>query len=650
MPEYRTLTVLVPRIAAGTLLVLLAGAFTTGNGATANLNKLIFVCILVVGVTITFFFVRRHEVTTLDPALALLASIGLLWGIWTIERPQLLVGGYWEGFGYRVAIGVVVLVLVLGIVVRPQPVPKLLRIVLWVLVGICCLCDILGAIRTIDYMPYVNNNLNEINDLLGPVAGKVPDSTFIPQYSALYGWLFIPLKHVLSPAQLVGAMSIFLTLLDIAAVVIAVLIARRALGSRGFLLPVALIVPITYVTSHASSDVSSIASLFQALPIRLFSGFVVIAVGLTDLVLLYRGTVRPKHLAAIGAIGGVIAWNSQDFGLAAALVYGVMITFGAPRSIRTRALGLWFVGFVIGIASYPLFLLAIGSPLNLSFVDAFVKLFGSGLGTVPMQAPGPVLVVVPLIIAATASGWALMRIRRLDGAREDALLDRATLTLAFVGTWTTVCLAYYFNRAYATGQLQTMLLPCGVCIASLLSVAMRTDALSRLRPPKIDGTLLSRWSVRVTMIPLGIFVCLCFSSTLLTPNPIVAARTLLNPPASTGYTTYDLPQVIAAVDTAQRYTAQRPGELTYLGESFNYVTLVTHVASNAVLFPFPFSRIRSVAQTNVTLIACQYLATARAQWLVLSLNALTAFGNRACGVYHSIPVRGVADGQLQEHN
>src|SRR6202035_644332 len=99
---------------------------------------------------------------------------------------------YWEGFGYRVTIAVVVLVLVLGIVVRPQTPPAPLRIVLGLVLGICCVSDVLGAIRTIDYMPFVNNNLNEINDLLGPVAGKVPDSTFIPQYSALYGWLFLP--------------------------------------------------------------------------------------------------------------------------------------------------------------------------------------------------------------------------------------------------------------------------------------------------------------------------------------------------------------------------------------------------------------------------------------------------------------------------
>jgi hypothetical protein len=98
MLEYRTLTILVPRIAAGTLLVLLAGAFVTDNGASGDLNRLIYACILALGVTITLLFVHRHASTLVDPVIALLASIGLLWGIWTIERPQLLAGGYWEGF------------------------------------------------------------------------------------------------------------------------------------------------------------------------------------------------------------------------------------------------------------------------------------------------------------------------------------------------------------------------------------------------------------------------------------------------------------------------------------------------------------------------------------------------------------------------
>jgi hypothetical protein len=117
-----------------------------------------------------------------------------------IERPQLLGGGYWDGFGDLVAIAALVLLLLFGTAVQPQRFTRPVRIGLGLIVGICCLCDVLGAIRTFDFMTAVNNNQNEINDMLGPIAGRIPDATYIPQYTTLYGWLFWPLKSLLSPA------------------------------------------------------------------------------------------------------------------------------------------------------------------------------------------------------------------------------------------------------------------------------------------------------------------------------------------------------------------------------------------------------------------------------------------------------------------
>lgn len=644
MPESGTLTTLVPRVAAGTVLVLVVGTFATNNNATGDFNKPMYLAMLAVAIIITAAFVRNYRSTKFDIALAVLSSCGLVWGIEAIERPQLI--GYWEGFGNVVALGAVVLVLLFGTILHPGRFSKGVRIALGVVVSICCLCDVLGAIRTVDYMPFVGNNLNQVNDMLAPVAGKVPDVTFIPEYTALYGWLFVPFKH-LSPLALVGAIAIFLTVLSIATLVLAVWIVSRLFGANRFLLALALVVPITLVTSHLVGDTSSIASFSQELPIRLFAGFVIAAVGLKDLVLLYRGALRPGHLLLTGAICGIVTWNSQDFGLAATGVYGVMILFGATSSTRVRALGLWLAGLAGGIASYPLFLFAIGSHLNLGYVGAFVKSAGS-LGPAPIQVPGPVLIVAPIIICSAAVGWALMRIRGRDGVHDDPLLDQAMITLTFVGTWATVGMLYYVNRAYAAGQLQTLLLLCGVCIAGLLSIAMRTDEFKTLWRQKTDSTMWARWSCKAKFLPLGIFVCLCFSSTWLTTNPIQAARSLVDHPAADSYTGYSLPQIISAVDTAQRFTSGRGGEMTYLGESFNYVSLVTHVPSAAILFGFPFSTLYSAAQTQVTQIECRYLVDHKSKWLVLSINGLVGFGDSVCGMYQTVDIAGLARGQLQE--
>ncbi|MGA7987075.1 MAG: hypothetical protein WCB51_01605 [Candidatus Dormiibacterota bacterium] len=642
--ESRTLTSLVPQVAAGTLLILIAGTFATGNNATGSLNRALYFAALLIAVVVTVIFLLGRHSAKVDVALAALATAGLVWGIATIERPQLL--GYWEGFGTRVGVAAVVLVLFV-LVVGPGWFPKWAQIALCVGVTICCLCDLLGVVRTESFFAFVGNNLNQINDMLAPVVGKAPDSTFIPEYTALYGWLFVPFKHLLSPVDLVGAMAIFLTLVSIATVLLAVWIVGRLLGTRGIFLSLAVVVPIGLATSRLVGDTSSIASFSQELPIRVISGVLIAAVGLTDLMLVYRGTVRPGRLLLIGFVCGIVAWNSQDFGVVAAGVYGLVLLAGATSSIRLRALAMWLAGLLIAAAAYPAFLLAIGARLHLGYVGFFVRSGGS-LGAAPIQVPGPVLIVMPIIICSAAAGWALMRIRRRAGARDDEVFDRATVTLTFVGTWAAVCLLYYTNRAYAAGQLQTMLLPSGVCVGALLAVARRTDALNELWRRRSGGTMWSRWSRKLKLMPVTVFVCLGFSSLLLTTNPVDAAHNLTHPLTADGYTTFDLPPAIAAVEAAQRFTSDKGGNLTYLGESFNYVTLVTHVPSNALLYGFPFSYTYSTAQAQVAALACGYLGDHRSKWIVLSVNGLVGFGDSACGLYRSVDMPGVAFGQLQE--
>jgi hypothetical protein len=648
MPEFRTLTVLVPRVAASTLLVLVAGTFVTNNDVIGTFNKAMYLAIIVLAVIITVAFLRTDRPVRIDLLLAVLATGGLVWGIDTIERPSTI--GYWEGFGNVVALGAVLLVLMVALVIRSDHFSRPVRIALAAVVSICCLSDVLGAIRTADYMPFVGNNLNQVNDMLAPIVGKAPDSTFIPEYTALYGWLFVPFKHVLSPLELVGAIAIFLTAVSIATLLLAVWVVGRLFNTRGrFFLGLALVVPITLVTSRLVGDTSSIVSFSQELPIRLFAGFLIAAIGLKDLVLLYRGSVRPRHLLLVGGLCGILAWNSQDFGVVATGVFGVMILVGATASVRVRAFAMWLLGVTVAVAAYPLFLLAIGSPLDVGYVGTFVRSAGS-LGPAAIQVPGPVLIVAPIIICSAATGWALMRIRRRDGFRADALLDHATITLTFVGSWSSVCLIYYVNRAYAAGQLQTLLLPCGVCVGVLLALAMRTDEFTSLWHQKRDAMPWTRWADKVRLLPVGVFVGVCFAATWLTTNPVVAAQSLVTHPAGDSYTGYDVPQLIMAVDAARHFTNGKGGELNYLGESFNYVSLVTHVASDTLLYGFPFSRNYSAAQAQIAQVECRYLQTHRSTWIVLSLNAVAGFGHSACGLYHTVDAPGLSGGQLQELN
>jgi hypothetical protein len=94
------------------------------------------------------------------------------------------------------------------------------------------------------------------------------------------------------------------------------------------------------------------------------------------------------------------------------------------------------------------------------------------------------------------------------------------------------------------------------------------------------------------------------------------------------------------VRLAQAYTETRSGELTYLGESFNYVALTTHVQTNALFFP--------EVDPVIVQIQCQYLHSHRSRWMVLSLDGLHAYGTAACGMYRPVALQGLTLGQLQE--
>ncbi len=83
-------------------------------------NKPIYLCVLIVAFVVTIVFIKSHRSARFDSVVAMLASCGLIWGIWTIERPQILLDGYWEGFGDHVALAAIVLLLLFGTVMQPD--------------------------------------------------------------------------------------------------------------------------------------------------------------------------------------------------------------------------------------------------------------------------------------------------------------------------------------------------------------------------------------------------------------------------------------------------------------------------------------------------------------------------------------------------
>jgi len=205
--------------------------------------------------------------------------------------------------------------------------------------------------------------------MLAPAAGRVPGANFVPLYTTLYGWAIVPFRHLLSVNGLANMATIILSCLSVLALVLAVVLARRTLPARSLWLAVGLTVPLATVTVLHGNIYSSIASVLQELPIRIFPAMLYSVIAVDSLVALLQHSVRKVSLISLGLFAGLMAWNSQDFGLAVAVAYGIVLQIATRGDVRKRARILWLSGLVPGVLLYPLWTLAIGHPIQLKYLN-----------------------------------------------------------------------------------------------------------------------------------------------------------------------------------------------------------------------------------------------------------------------------------------
>jgi hypothetical protein len=217
--------------------------------------------------------------------------------------------------------------------------------------------------------------------------------------------------------------------------------------------------------------------------------------------------------------------------------------------------------------------------------------------------------------------------------------DYVVPTLALVGTWSTMGFLYYLNRSYASGQLQVLLMPCGVCLAGLLSLC------AEARRMPADG---HRWGwrrlvpdgLRTSLLPISLLVSLAFASVLQSPSPGRAVESIASPPVSAGF----LAQLttLESVRTAQAYVRRHGGSLGYFGENGSYITLVTGVPTLLLTDTPVLAASSSVLREDT----CTYLRDHATRWLVSSQAGHLYFGTRICDLYRPANVRGLPTGSL----
>jgi len=270
--ETDIVTSLFPRVAALTIVLCVGLLFFRDHLGVAVGSKMwdrtAFAASVIGALLLSFRFVWR-SVGTPSWLAMVVASSGFLWGIARVEHhPNTSL--FWEGFGFSVVLlSVPIALLIVPVstwVSQSRVLSRALAIPMLVLAAL----DLTSLFRDLSDFPNPANNMFVLNEALAPSAGRVPGANFIPQYSNLFGWVFAPFRHLASAYTLANSVTIAISSLGIASVVVGVVLAGHSLPNRSLWLAVALTVPITTVTALHNGNQSSIGAYLQDLPIRMF--------------------------------------------------------------------------------------------------------------------------------------------------------------------------------------------------------------------------------------------------------------------------------------------------------------------------------------------------------------------------------------------
>jgi len=580
-----------------------------------------------------------------------LAIIGI--GIIGVEQHDpingvILSNRLWLGFGPFVLILALLFVTVIFKVIEWKSLPKIWKSIIGTLLSINLVFVVLSlwqnsrAVIDADHSEYV------INEILAPVTGKWPYSDFIPQYQTFYGFLFKPFSNSLDSAQISNLAIIGLTLLSYAAIVIGVYIAWRAIDKKSILLAIGLIVPFTTLTPFPIREGyhGSIAGLLSGLSVRIFPGLILL-LALVQVLTKFRNRIELKRtisLALLGVLAAVVAWQSQDFGLAAAITAFLVITFaGSSKFIDLRSLTTMALGFLSGFLIYPLISSLSGHPIDFKYFLFFARQFGSGFGAERIRTPGPVLLILPLIVLlVVVHGIYLYKSKTSSAQKQDYFIN-SLIGFSF-SVWSFAGFTYYLNRSYASGQMQILFLLISISLAALVGIFLKSPEIVVAK-----GLIFSKESRTsknfIWLLPFALIFSLPFATLILTPNPRTELTRIDEGSATPRWPKATILASVADAKIAAKYAQENNLTIGFFGASAAYVEKETGVQSLSILnSPFDLG----MSQQTIV-VSCEYIDKVNPDVIVASDEGASLFqfeGKTLCNTYIQKDIAGVRSGHF----
>ena len=606
------------------------------NGSTSeSMDKLIVFSAL----SLSFLFVVFYllDINKAKNALVLnfTSLIILFYGIYKIEYHNKINGVdinkiLWFGFGPQLFILVIALIPIIFKIFTWDSLPKLYKITLRSVAVIASILAIFAVWQGGSSLMEPDSPEYVVNELLAIPSGNIPYVDFIPQYGILFTILLSPFSHLLSPNSLITLGLYFMSVATIISLIIGVWIVHRSMNKKSLSLAILLVVPFTSLTQFPGRESysGSIYSTPTQIPVRIMIGMLI---GILFINYLTENK-QSKKIRIVLVLAGFNLWLNTDFGFA------ILISLLALLIIQITNLKEIFVNFmfsVIGFMIYPISIILLGYDFQWNKFATFIRQFGAGFGSEPIQTPGPVLVILPLIVALFFASTTPLVLERFKKYSVEPEYRRALLTASFFSCWTLIGFAYYLNRSYASGQMQILFLPLSVASASYFYYLF----------PKVesipwgfkdffnkDTWAKSKLKYQIPNLSLAILMALPLASIIAFPNPQIEIGRLTNAPAENKWPLPKNQSAFADIDNLL------PGfnstdEVMYFGSSGNYIEMNNGI-KNSTIFNSPFDLFMS---TNMVDIQCNYLKKLSPKYLLVNDTGLAvaqAFPNSTlCGMY-----------------
>lgn len=616
-------------------------------------DKAIFATAMVVGIaSYVSLFILKTQNYRFDIVTFISAIVGITLGVGGIEKHDpingvILSNRLWLGFGPFVLILLVLLSFISWKIWKWDSLGKPWKITL----GLASLASIVFASLSFwqDTKSIIDPDHSEyvINEVMAIRAGNWPFDNFIPQYQTVYTFIAALLK---SQSTIAAAETTLLLMVGATylCLVLGIVLVRQSLPHRSWIPAILLVVPFTAVTQFPTREgfMGSIASLLSGLSIRIFPGLLLFAFALWVLTSPRLDNVKSRYaFFVLGMISGWTMWTSQDFGIAATIVVFVVASVIPMRSGINKITSLisMIIGFLPGFFTYQIISSILGHSVNYDFFAFFARQFGSGFGAENMRTPGPLLFILPLIIALAVAHLHLIRIsQNMQAEIISRIYSNGVLGLLFA-SWSVLGFSYYLNRSYASGQMQILFLPIsislGVLVGSLLHLRNKENRESsefsfrRLLKSKSRHALVF---TTVATLPLAALISL--------PNPSIELDRISQGSESPRWPKPTITAAISDAEAGLKYAKNKNVTIAFFGASSNYVSDATGIKSAAILNS-PFDLYMSQETVRV---ACQYLEKFKPDYLVLSDEgaALFQFENKTlCGTYTFNDIDGVRSGR-----